>query len=294
MEPTAGFGGGWTEEKLESLGKYLQAYATIFAKNPRARFFKTVYVDAFAGSGYIRKAGSSGSQGGIFADLAVPEVEDYIKGSAVRALEVNPGFGQYIFIESDAERCKELERLKTTHPGKKIEVENADANDYLRKWCKETDWRTTRAVVFLDPYGMDVEWSSLQEIARTKAIDLWLLFPLGIGVLRLLTNAEPPPPGWAQALNRVLGTEDWKERFYPPRQRDTLFGPEGVQTRLADAESVGSFFLGRLKTLFAKVAEKPLVLKNSKNSPLYLLCFAAGNPKAAPLAVRIAQDIIGE
>ena len=31
---------------------------------------------------------------------------------------------------------------------------------------------------------------------------------------------------------------------------------------------------------------------NSNNVPLYLLCFAAGNPKAAETAVNIAQDIL--
>ena len=43
------FGGEWTKEKLDRLAKYLHAYTTIFTRNPGARFFDTVYVDAFAG-----------------------------------------------------------------------------------------------------------------------------------------------------------------------------------------------------------------------------------------------------
>jgi hypothetical protein len=31
---------------------------------------------------------------------------------------------------------------------------------------------------------------------------------------------------------------------------------------------------------------------NSKNDPLYLLCFAVGNKKGAPIAIKIAQDIL--
>jgi hypothetical protein len=50
--------------------------------------------------------------------------------------------------------------------------------------------------------------------------------------------------------------------------------------------------VARLKTIFAKVAENPLPLRNSTNTPLYLLCFAAGNPKGATTAVKIAQDIL--
>ncbi len=43
-------------------------------------------------------------------------------------------------------------------------------------------------MVFLDPYGMQVEWSTIEALAATKAIDLWYLFPLGVGVARLLTH----------------------------------------------------------------------------------------------------------
>jgi hypothetical protein len=35
-------------------------------------------------------------------------------------------------------------------------------------------------VLFLDPYGMQVDWTTIEAIARTKAIDLRVLFPLGI------------------------------------------------------------------------------------------------------------------
>jgi three-Cys-motif partner protein len=49
------FGGSWTEEKLECLKSYLGAYTTIFTGNPRAKFYTTTYVDAFAGTGYRTK-----------------------------------------------------------------------------------------------------------------------------------------------------------------------------------------------------------------------------------------------
>ena len=46
------FGGPWTEEKLARLKKYLHAYMTIFSRNPRAAYFKAIYADAFAGTGF--------------------------------------------------------------------------------------------------------------------------------------------------------------------------------------------------------------------------------------------------
>jgi len=44
------FGGDWTIQKLEILGKYLSSYTTILKKHN----FKIAYIDAFAGTGYIR------------------------------------------------------------------------------------------------------------------------------------------------------------------------------------------------------------------------------------------------
>lgn len=46
------FGGSWTEDKLKRLQKYLNAYTTIFSKNPRAQHLIPIYIDAFAGTGY--------------------------------------------------------------------------------------------------------------------------------------------------------------------------------------------------------------------------------------------------
>jgi len=93
------FGGPWTREKLECLSKYLQAYTTIFNRNPRARFFTTYYVDAFAGTGRVTLQG--GSQTLWFPEFTEPDTQEYLKGSAARALEVEPGFKRYLFIERE-------------------------------------------------------------------------------------------------------------------------------------------------------------------------------------------------
>jgi hypothetical protein len=65
-----------------------------------------------------------------------------------------------------------------------------------------------------------------------------------------------------------------------------------ADVKTADFDVIGQFFLARLRLIFAAVAKAPLVLNNSKNSPLFLLCFAVGNPKTADLALRIADHIL--
>jgi three-Cys-motif partner protein len=290
------FGGDWTSDKLERVRKYLCAYTTIFKKNPRASYFTTIYVDAFAGTGQrVESAGRRGkATAGGLEDEDDSDAEALQKGSARIALEVDPPFDRFLFIERSAKRVKELQKLRSEFPNRAnvIQIEQGDANDLLRQWCQQSDWQRHRAVVFLDPYGMQVDWTTIEAIAATKAIDLWLLFPLGVAVNRLLTKNEPPPKNWGDALTRFFGNEDWKQEFYPKKTERTLFGDEETERKEANFERIGRFFLKRLKTVFAQVAPNPRTMINSKGVPIYLLCFAAGNEKGAPTAVKIAKHIL--
>jgi three-Cys-motif partner protein len=276
------FGGDWTEQKLAILDKYLGAYSAIFRKNERAKFFKTIYVDAFAGTGEIGQPNeeSEDDQAGLLA------------GSAQRA--IHHSFDKYIFIEKSADRVSKLQELKkTSGVGDKIDIRRGDANAELLKLIKQTDWKTHRAVVFLDPYGMQVDWTTIEAIAATEAIDLWLLFPIGQAVMRLLLKGAKPPPKWSACLDRVLGTSDWKKKFYSSFIQPDLWGGETVTTyRHADWRVVTKFFVERLQSVFNQAHPKPAVLRNSNNTPLYLLCFAAANPKGAKIALKIANHLL--
>jgi three-Cys-motif partner protein len=286
------FGGGWTTEKLERVRHYLQAYTIALSKQPH---FTTNYVDAFAGTGYRSKAGQQPE-----GDLLIPSLmeEDnvaFLDGSARIALQVEPPFHRYWFVEREPARAQQLEKLKVEFPLKaqRINIRVEYANGFLVEWSKKTDWRDNRAVVFLDPYGMQVDWITIEAIAETRAIDLWVLFPLAVAVGRILTKNEPPPAEWALALTRFFGTDEWLSVFYPPQTAFTLFGPEETRARQADFDAIGQFFVNRLKGVFAGVSENPLPLFNSRGVPLYLLCFAVGNPSGRKLALRIANHILG-
>jgi three-Cys-motif partner protein len=288
------FGGRWTNEKLERVRKYLLEYTKIFEGNERARYFTTIYVDAFAGTGSRIASKSSRTQDPMLEFEDDSDREEFLKGSARIALEIEPPFKKYLFVERSAKRAKELEQLKADYPDKasSIEIKPGDANTLLKTWCKNFDRVKNRAVVFLDPYGMQVDWDLLVAIANTQAIDLWVLFPLGAAVSRLLTRREQPPDEWAKALTRTFGTEEWRDTFYKRQIQQTLFGEQEFVEKDADFEQIGHFFIQRLKTIFTSVAPHYLPLRNSKGTPLYLLCFAAGNPKGAPTAVRIADYIL--
>jgi three-Cys-motif partner protein len=286
-----GFGGDWTAEKLERVRKYLPAYTTIMNKQP---FFQFAYIDAFAGTGYRTLKQDENPNELMFPEIVEQEVLSFLDGSARIALEVQPRFHKYIFIEKSEGRFQELQKLKTEYPSLQndIELVQSDANDYLKDLCRNPNWKRHRAVLFLDPYGMEVDWDTIVAIANTQAIDLWLLFPLGVAVNRLLKKDGNIDTGVRGKLDRFLGTTDWYDVFYETIPTPTLFGNEMVTQKKGDFKLIEQYFVKRLQTIFTQVADNPLPLYNSKNNPLYLLCFAAGNPKGAPTAVKIAQHIL--
>jgi three-Cys-motif partner protein len=291
LKKSQSFGGAWTEDKLNRLTDYLTAYMQALKNQP----FKKIYVDAFANTGYRAIESKDSAQAQLFLELDEPEVQGFLKGSALRALEIEPKFSEYLFIEINRKHSKELENLKILHPSlaDRIQIVNADANEYLKQWCADTDWSSNRAVLFLDPFGMQVEWSVLKDIAETKAIDVWLLFPF-VGISRHLTRSEPPPEDWAARITQIMGTDDWRQEFYPQKVQQTLFGEQEVQSKDTDFDRIGDYFVKRLETIFAGVAKNPLPLRNSRNSPLFLLCFAVSNTRGKSLALRIAEHILGK
>jgi three-Cys-motif partner protein len=279
------FGGNWTAEKLERVRKYLSAYTTIMSQQP----FQFAYIDAFAGTGYRTGKSEGGDAVSLF-----PDQKDFLDGSARIALQVQPRFTRYIFIEKSEGRFAELQKLKEEFPSlqKDILLVNADANVYIKDLCLNRSWRNHRAVLFLDPFGMEVSWDTIEAIAKTKAIDLWILFPLGVAVNRMLTKSGQIRAAWRTQLNSMFGAEDWYEAFYQTVKRPGLFGEEEVTEKTGNFASISQYFVRRLKTVFPGVADNPLPLFNSHNNPLYLLCFASGNPKGSKTALKIAQDIL--
>lgn len=281
------FGGDWTRTKLDILGKYLQAYTTALQNQP----FKTAYIDAFAGTGYRLPSRDEGLDSPLFP-LWDDAPQQLLDGSASVALKTAPPFDRYIFIERHRERSSELRRLRDDFPHLegRIDIKREEANELIRRLC-EKDWSSRRAVLFMDPYGMQVEWTTIEAIARTEAIDLWVLFPLGVAVNRLLTRSGKIPDGWRKRLDLLLG-KGWEDALYSVEKEPTLFDDETTHVVKATTATIGRYFNDRLQTVFPGVSPVPRVLVNSARCPLYLLCFAAGSPSGAPIAVRIANHLL--
>lgn len=283
------FGGEWTEKKLNILKDYLVSYLTALKK----QHFHKLYIDAFAGSGSITLDSSDiSSQQFLFDDfLMVPQ--DFLQGSARVALSLQNSFDEYIFIEKNPVHANALERLKQEFPERKesVHILTGEANSLLQEICKRTDWISHRATLFLDPYGMQVDWETIKLVASTKAIDALILFPSGVAVNRLLSKSGQIPAGFEKSLDRIFGSHDWKNLFYKEDNQTGLFEVESKQRKSGSIAAIANYYNSRLREIFAGVEEEPFPLRRDDGHVLYHLCFVAANEKGAKIAERIAKQI---
>lgn len=282
------FGGPWSLIKLDTVARYYSSFTTAL-KN---RSFNLVCIDAFAGSGHFTYSPQDASP--LFDEDRVIETH---AGSARRALSTKPPFDQLFFIESGTRNIAALNAASTEFPSAKVDIRQGDANVEVARLCRELDWKTTRGVIFLDPFGHSVEWSTIAEIGKTK-LDLWYLFPLSGLYRNVPIDRNDLTSDKTAAVTRILGTPDWEAKFYeePARPPDLLSVLEvdelsrsgSARRRSADVDVMEGFVKSRLETAFPLVL-RPRRLLGPTNAPLYSLFFAMANDSRA--AQRVARPI---
>lgn len=275
-EPQAFGSDTWTSEKLEILRAYLDAYTTAL-KNQR---FTLIYVDAFAGSGAIEARDDEDGR-------------QLLAGSPIVAANIrDKPFDQLVFIEKDRRKSESL-RVTLTDLGAmdRSTVIPEDANDYLPKFCLNLG-PYDRAVVFLDPFGTQVDWETVDAIARTEKCDTWILFPVGT-IRRLLQRRGDPSRGRQDRLDSVFGGSSWRDLQHPVLQPSMFDDAPTVETD-PGVDGIIAIYRDRLETAFAQVAPASRTLRNSRNAPLYEFMFAAANHKGAGIAVKIANHILNK
>lgn len=277
-----------TKKKLDVLDDYLSFFPTAL----KTKGYRLLYVDAFAGTGEVLL---SESEEPLLPGIA-PE-RDTIEGSAVRALKAAVPFDEYIFIEKNQSKLDTLAgQLRRQFPERfdRCRFICEDANSALTKICTTFDWRKYRAVVFLDPFGNQIAFDTLESIARTRAADVWYLFPAGLGVYRQIPRKGKTPSKAAESVTRMLGSNEWMFLFTKQSEADTLFGAEADTTRSATVAAITAHAIARLETIFQGGVLKGYVPLGGRTVPWYSLLFACSNPNAAAkkLAHRVAAWIV--
>ena len=274
---TDGTVGPWAREKLECLDKYLSAYTTVLRKQARwcSGF---IYVDAFAGAGHaqlrVPKATTTKSPQVLLGEAASPEPDPeqttYIKGSPRVALDIMYPFTRYVFIEQDATRVSNLKALRSEYGASRhIDIFEGSATTELERVLlrdAKIDWKKFRAVVFLDPFGLQVPWLILERLAETKAIEVIVNFPVGTTIQRLLPRDGEISAQHRAKLDEYFGTTDWYDVVYV--KSSGLFG----DTRLKSDETgqdLAVWYRNRLKKLFGFSSGPRLILNTKGGHLLY-------------------------
>jgi three-Cys-motif partner protein len=280
------FGAQHTELKLSIVERYLKAYTTAL----KTHFVELWYIDAFAGTG-SRTVRVEAREGDLI-DSPVPERVEQRRGSAQIAIDVVPRFDRLVFIDTKPAHCWALRELADRHPDRDIVVIEDDANASIQSAIAWDGWKQTRAVMFLDPYGMDVEWATLRAIAATKAIDVWFLFSLSGLYRQAARRSSYIDASKRAAITRILGTHAWEQELYSDMGQGDMFGSQEKQ-RTADVQGLERYVKARLETIFAKVFD-PLALPIERKPQRFslFLCISNPEPKALGLATRIADHIL--
>jgi three-Cys-motif partner protein len=262
------FGGPWTMIKLDLLARYLEFFSTALQHRPRPEQpFTRIYIDAFAGTGEC--------------DINLGDgLRSTIAGSAKIALDTLPAFDRLHLIDFNPKHVAELRGLVAS-PGDvdRVSVYHQDANEALNEIVQKTQWRSTRGVLFLDPYGMTVRWDTLQKVAATKALDVWYLFPLSAVYRQAAIDFNKVDEGKAAALDSVLGTKEWRTAFYTDSQQESLLDDgKSSARRTAGPAEITSFVHARLCEIFKGWVSAPILLPERGGPPMFALFFAVSNP----------------
>jgi len=261
--------GYWSEVKLDIIKEYAEAYSVIM--NAQHNIQQYLYIDGFAGAGvHISK-----------------QTKEYLPGSPLNALNVEPPFKEFHFIDLDGGRADVLRKLCVDYSN--VKVYEGDCNDLLLQkifpLAKYSDYR--RALCLLDPYGLHLKWEVVFKAGQMKSIEIFLNFPvmdMNMNVFR--RKPQKVDKSQLARMNAFWGDESWRNVAYTKTK-----GLFGDMEEKATIEKVVKAYQNRLKEVagFAYVPD-PIPMRNLTGSVLYYLFFASPNKTGA----KIVKDIFNK
>jgi three-Cys-motif partner protein len=243
--------GYWSEIKLEIVRDYASAYSKILT----SKKLPHIYVDAFAGAGQhvCRNTG------------------EFILGSPSNALNVQPPFREYHFIDLNVAKVESLQRIAGTR--KDVYIYEGDCNEMLMQQIFPTlrfeSYR--RALCLLDPYGLDLQWDVISQAGQLGTVDIFLNFPvMDMNRNVLWRNPENVAVERLARMTRFWGDDSWNDAAYTTER--SLFGEREKESN----EDMARAFKQRLVRVagFKRLPE-PLPMRNTKGAIVYYLFFAS-------------------
>ena len=257
-------------------------------------YWQTIYFDGFAG--YGKRGNYIGDEDSFLKVFENVDKEEFFvyEGSVARILKLEKPFifNWYYFIDTNSKYISNLGKLRNSAKHideKRIIIRQDNCNKQLVKFGNALHKNNKlAALIFLDPFGMQINWGSIKQLKNTRS-DIWILIPAGVAVNRLLDKKKKLKHRKKLENFFGLSIEEIGNIFYNSTTENTLFGINEVTSKVNDPiNKIIEIYVKQLKTIWKFVTNKPLVLKNSKNSPIFHFLFASNNQNA----YKIASEII--
>lgn len=263
--------GLWAKDKLFYLEKYIDTFEISMRKKPWRR---RIFIDLFSGPGKCMVEGT----------------REFLLGSPLLALTTEHPFTDYYFVDMDNENINSLRTrsIATEVQQEKINCWAGDANkkvfdivSAIQKIDSEfipPAWPSLN-LAFLDPEGLELEWNTVEQLAKVKRMDLIIHYSQQ-GIKRMADRAFESPKEWN--IDRFFGDQEWR-KIYAACKDDAT----GIHRPLIDYYKSKLIKLGYSEVKDDEEVWSEPLMKNSKNAPLYRLLFAS----KSPLGVKFWKDV---
>lgn len=268
--------GAWTEAKLDIVRKYAKPYSQILANQVRPSLHH-IYIDVFAGAGiYFSKS-----------------THKMVQGSPLNALDIEPPFSEYYFIELDPKKVERLKALVKAKldvlPGRKVTILQGDCNSLLLSdvFTNIRYGDGKRALCLIDPYSINVDWEVLRQAGQQHSIEILLnfsIFSINRNVVR-----KTPGSGIASQIERMTklwGNDSWMDIAFESNPQTNLLGESELIK--VNYDNLAQAFSERLRVgAQFRFVSSPVLMCNSKGGPLYYLFFATQNEVGSRIMTHI-------
>jgi three-Cys-motif partner protein len=177
--------GQWVREKEH----YLERYLSIFTKGVRRKWQgKLSYIDLFSGPGRC----------------VIRDTKEEVEGSPLVAL--NCDFASYVFVDIPEVLSILRARLKNHPKSSQITFIEGDCNAVIDE-VRTTSPADHLTLAFIDPTGLQVQFSTVVQLVQNRKMDLLMTIHLGMAVrmnLRSYSQSE------TAALTAYLGNGEWR------------------------------------------------------------------------------------
>lgn len=240
--------GPWVKDKYYYLERYLNASCE--ARRKFSDRGNAVFIDLFTGPG----------------KCVIKDENREIDSGALRVLNREEAqFNESFLFDINADNVKALDKRidKKFNYHAKCGDSNILVKDLMQKLLKKY---YRYHFVFIDPFNpSNLKFSTLAELARLDRIDMLIHFP----IMAIRRNWK----SWVKKKNTILddflGTKEWRDKI-------TSLSEDRIFDLLINIYKDGLSKIG-CKFVFDL---RPVVIKNTKNAPLYDLILASKEPLA--------------